>query len=163
MRLPIFPFFACLAALGLWENVWAQGKTDREAMIHKNVKLVELAVGADIPADLANQYQKLLPMFRKVLMQNTKDQPEGKRMLVRVAAGVKEIGSAKTKRALAKVTSSCRNSTREYVGSLILHSYLTNGPVNEEEMEQFLRKQILEPLECYIPTESVSSSPKPAH
>jgi hypothetical protein len=82
-------------------------------------------------------------------------------MLIRVAAGVKEVGSAKTKRALAYVTSCCRNSTKEYVGSLILHSYLTNGPVNEEETEVFLRKNILEPLDCYAPKENVRSSPKP--
>ena len=81
-------------------------------------------------------------------------------MLIRVEAGVREIGSAKTKRALAQVTGSCRNSTREYVGSMILHSYLTNGPVNEAEIEEFLRKQILEPMECYVPTGRVFGSPK---
>jgi hypothetical protein len=161
MRFPIVPFFACLAVLGFLGNVWAQGKIDRETMIHRNVKLIEMAVSEDIPANLANQYRKLLPMFKQVLTQNTKDLPEGKRMLIRVAAGVKEIGSAKTKRVLAHVTSSCRNSTKEYVGSLILHSYLTNGPVNEEETEKFLRKNILEPLDCYVPKESVLSSPKP--
>jgi hypothetical protein len=37
-----------------------------------------------------------------------------------------------------------------------------NGPVNKEETEQFLRKQILEPMECYVSAESVPASPKPA-
>lgn len=161
LRFPIVPFFACLAVLGLLGNVRAQGKIDRETMVHRNVKLIEMAVSADIPANLANQYRKLLPMFKEVLKRNTRDLPEGKRMLIRVAAGVKEVGSVKTERALAHVTSSCRNSTKEYVGSLILHSYLTNGPVNEEETEIFLRKNILEPLDCYVPKENVLSSPRP--
>jgi hypothetical protein len=160
MKLSIVPFFLWFIVLGLLENLWAQGITDRETMIHKNIKLAEMAVSADIPANLAKQYQQLLPLFRKVLTQNTKDQPDEKRMLIRVEAGMKEVGSAKTKRALAHVTSSCRNSTKEYVGSLILHSYLTNGPVNEEEIEEFLRKQILEPSECYVPTKRVFSSPE---
>lgn len=79
-------------------------------------------------------------------------------MLIRVEAGEREIGSAKTTRPLAQVTASCRNSTRQYFGNLILYSYATDGPVNEEETEQFLRKQNLEPSECYVPTERIYSS-----
>jgi hypothetical protein len=81
-------------------------------------------------------------------------------MLIRIAAGVKEVGSAKTKRAVAHVTSSCQNSTWEHVGDLILHSYLTNGPINKAEIEEFLRIQILEPTKCYVPTARVFGSPK---
>ena len=58
--------------------------------------------------------------------------------------------------AQARVTAFCRNSRKEYVGSFILHSYASNGPVSREETEQFLRKQILEPMECYIPTAHVA-------
>jgi hypothetical protein len=61
MRLSIVPFFACLTVLGFLGNVCAQEKTDRETMIHSNVKLAEMVVRADIPADLANQHRKLLP------------------------------------------------------------------------------------------------------
>jgi hypothetical protein len=160
MRLSIVPFFLYLIVLGLLGNLWAQGITDRETMIHKNIKLAEMAVSGDIPDNLAKQYRQLLPLFRKVLTQNTKDQPDEKRMLIRVEAGMKEVGSAKTKRALAHVTSSCRNSTKEYVGSQILHGYLTNGPVNEEEIEEFLRKQILEPMQCYVSIPRVFGAPK---
>ncbi len=160
MRLLIVPFFICFVGLSFWGSGWAQGVTDRETMIHKNVKLAEMTVSADIPTSIANQYRKVLPVFRKVLTQNTKDQPDAKRMLIRVEAGVREIGSAKTKRPLAQVTASCRNSTREYIGSMILHSYLTNGPVNEAEIEEFLRKQILDPMDCYEPTVRVFGSPK---
>jgi len=159
MRLLIVPFFTCFAGLGFLGNVWAQGTADRETMIHENVKLAEGAVRADIPADIAEQYRNVLPVFTRVLEKNTEDQPDEKRMLIRVEAGVREIGSAKTKRPLALVTASCRNSTREYVGRLILHSYLTDGPVNEQEIEEFLRIQILDPMECYVPTERVFGSP----
>ena len=133
MRLFIVPFFLWVIVLGLLENLWAQGITDRETMIHKNIKLAEMAVSADIPDNLAKQYRQLMPLFRKVLTQNTKDQPDEKRMLIRVEAEMKEVGSAKTKRALAHIASSCRNSTKEYVGDLILYSYITSGPVDEEE------------------------------
>ena len=160
MRLCMVSFFACLAGLGFMEQGWTQGITDQETMIHKNVKLAEMAVSTDIPADIASQYRKVLPVFRKVLTQNTRDQPDAKRMLIRVAAGVREIGSAKTKRPLAKVTASCRNSTREYIGNMILYSYLTSGPVSEAEIEEFLRKQILNPMECYVPVARVFGSPE---
>jgi hypothetical protein len=105
---------------------------------------------------------KFLPMLRDVLRENTKDQADEKSLVLNVAAGIREVGSAKIKRAQARVTSFCRNSKKEYIGNFILHSYATNGPVNKEETEQFLRKQILEPLECYVSAESVLASPKPA-
>jgi len=146
--------------LGLLGNAWSQGIVDRETMIHRNIKLVEMVVSDDIPAHLADQYRQLLPLLVEVLTENTTDQPEEKLMLIQIRAGVKEVGSAKTKRAVAHVTSSCLHSTWEYVGDLILHSYLTNGPVNEAEMEEFFRKQILERMECYIPTERIFGSPK---
>jgi hypothetical protein len=105
---------------------------------------------------------KFLPMLRDVLRENTKDQADEKSLVLNVAAGIREVGSAKIKRAQARVTSFCRKSKKEYIGNFILHSYATNGPVNKEETEQFLRKQILEPLECYVSAESVLASPKPA-
>ena len=67
MRLLVVPFLACFAGLGLFGSGWAQGITDRETMVHKNVKLAEMVVDADIPANIANQYRKVLPIFRKVL------------------------------------------------------------------------------------------------
>jgi hypothetical protein len=151
MRLPIVPLFAVLASLSVCANIRAQENSDRETEIHRNIRLVELTAPSNIPINLAGQYQKFLPMFRDVLKENTKDQPEEKSLVINVTAGVKEVGAAKTQRAQARVTAFCRNSRKEYVGSFILHSYASNGPVNKEETEQFLRKQILEPMECYMP------------
>jgi len=62
---------------------------------------------------------------------------------------MKEVGSAKTKRPLARITAFRRNSKQEYVGLFILYSYQTAGPVNKEETSQFLKKQVLEPAECH--------------
>jgi hypothetical protein len=151
MRLPIVPLSAVLAALSLSINIRAQENWDRETEIHRNVRLIEITVMPSVPADLSSQYQKFLPMFRDLLKEITRDQADEKSLSIQIAAGVKEVGSAKTKRAQARVTAFCRNSRKEYVGSLILHSYASNGPVNRDETEQFLRKLILEPMECYMP------------
>ena len=155
MRLLIVPTIAVLAALGFLANIAAQDEKDREIEIHKNVKLIQMAATPGLAADLAVQYRNFLPIFREVLKENTKDHGIDNNLILRVEPGMKEIGSAKTKRAQARVTSFCKNSRKEYIGSFILYSYLTQGPVNKEETEQFLRKQILEPLECYEPIERV--------
>jgi hypothetical protein len=52
----------------------------------------------------------------------------------------------KTKRAFVTVTAYRKNNRNEYVGSLLLHSYITGGNVNKDEIGQFLSKQILGPL-----------------
>jgi hypothetical protein len=139
-----------------------QERADHENEIRKNVRLIEFAATPDIPAEIAAHYHAFLPMFKEVLKENTRDQSDKDHLIIRVAAGIKEVGSAKVKRAQARITAFCRSSKKEYIGNFILHSYVTNGLVNKEETGQFLRKQILEPLECYVPAESVLASPKPA-
>jgi hypothetical protein len=153
MRPLIVPMVVLLAGLGILGTIAAQEESDREIEIRKNVKLIQIAEKPGLTADLASQYRSFLPVFREVLKENTKDHGADNSLILRVEPGIKEIGSAKTKRVQARVTSFCKNSKKEFVGSLILYSYLTQGPVNTEETEQFLRKQILEPLECYEPTE----------
>lgn len=143
VRMPI----ALVLLVFSW-SVWAQEKTDRDVEIHKNVKLVITAAAPDIPDDIANQYQGFLPIFQEALKQDTKDQSDECSLTLRIAIAVKEIGSGKIKRPMARVTAFRRNSKQEYVGTFILYSYATSGPVNKEETEQFLKKQILEPSEC---------------
>jgi hypothetical protein len=161
MRLSIVPMFTVFLYLGLSWNAGAQENADREIEIHRNVQLVENAVTPAIPADMAKQYRSFLPIFREALKDSTQDQTDGNRLVIQVAPAVKEVGAAKTKRPQARVTAFCRNSVREYVGSFLLHSYANDGPVNKEETEQFLRKQILEPLNCYAPTERVAAPSTP--
>jgi hypothetical protein len=95
-----------------------------------------------------------------VLRDNTADQADANVLIIRIEAGVREVGTAKTKRAQARVTGFIRNSRKEYFGDLILYSYATNGPVNKEETERFLVRQILEPLECYAPSRDVTAPAK---
>jgi hypothetical protein len=129
-------------------NAGAQEKAEREVNIHNNVKLVHLSISPEVPGDLAKQYQSFLPVLEESLKESTTDQPDECFLTIRVAAGVKEIGSAKTKRPLARISAFRRNSKQEYVGNFILYSYINAGPVNKEETLQFLKKQILEPAEC---------------
>jgi hypothetical protein len=135
-----FLFFSCA--------IWPQEKSDRELEIKKNIKLIELGVGSDIPEDLVMQYKAFLPILEDSLKEITTDQSDECSLTLRVAAGIREIGAAKTKRPKAHVTAFRRNSKQEYVGDFILYSYVNAGPVNKEETSQFLKKQILEPAEC---------------
>ena len=140
-----------LALLIFPGGAWAQDKVEREVEIHKNVKLTILAAATDTPQDLLGQYRSFLPIFEDVLKQSTKDQSDECSLTLRLSFGIKEIGSAKAKRPLAKVTAFRRNSRQEFLGTFILYSYATSGLVNKEETEQFLKKQILEPAECSKP------------
>jgi hypothetical protein len=153
MQFPKALTFTLIGFLFFTSTIWAQDKIDREVEIHKNVKLVVLSPAADIPADVAKQFQAFLPVLEDSLKESTDDQPDECLLTLRVAAGVKEIGAAKTKRPLARVTAYRRNSRQEFLGTFILYSYLTAGPVNKEETIQFLKKQILEPAECRKPAQ----------
>ncbi len=140
-----------LALLFFSWNVCAQEKSDREMEIHKNVKLIELGIPSDIPEDIATQYRAFLPILEDSLKESTTSQSDECSLTLRVNAGVKEVGSAKTKRPLAKITAFRRNSRQEYLAQFILYSYANSGPVNKDETIQFLKKQILEPGECRKP------------
>jgi hypothetical protein len=148
MQLPKALTSTLLGFLFFTSTIWTQDKIDREVEIHKNVKLVVISPAADIPADVAKQFQAFLPTLEASLKESTEDQPDECLLTLRATAGVKEIGAAKTKRPLARVTAYRRNSRQEFLGTLILYSYLTAGPVNQEETSQFLKKQILDPAEC---------------
>jgi chorismate mutase len=148
MQFPTIRIVPALAVLFLSWNVWAQNKTEREIQIHKNVKLIEMKVASDLPEAVVEEYTKFLPLLEEVLKENTSDQSDECSLIVRVTAGVKEIGSAKVQRPTAHFTAFRRNSRQEYVGTLILYSYINAGSLNKEEVEQFLTKQILEPAVC---------------
>ena len=148
MQFRNIPMFAVLAFLLFSLSVWSQEKIDREVEIHKNVKLIELASAPDIPVDMTKQCLSFLPVFEEALKENTTDQPDECSLTLRVTCGIREIGSSKIQRPMARVTAFRRNSRQEYLGTFILYSYVTAGPVNKEETTQFLKKQILEPAEC---------------
>ncbi len=148
MTFPTIRIISVLAVLLLPWGVWAQNKIQQEIQIHKNVKLIEMAPEADLPEAVANEYQKFLPLLQEVLKENTTDQSDECSLTIRVTPGFKEIGSAKVQRPTARITAFRRNSRQEYVGTLILYSYINSGSLNKEEVAQFLTKQILEPAVC---------------
>jgi len=133
--------------LFLW-NLGAQEKPDREVEIYRNVKLIIMSAGPDIPEAITTQYRNFLPILEEALKETTTAQSDECALTVRVSAGIREIGAAKTQRAQARITAFRRNSKQEYFGSFILYSYVTGGPVNKEETAQFIKKQILDPAEC---------------
>ncbi len=65
-----------LALLIFSISAWAQEKVDREAEIHKNVKLIMMAIPPDTPEDIAKQYRSFVPIFEDVLKQSIKDQSD---------------------------------------------------------------------------------------
>jgi hypothetical protein len=148
MQSPIIRIHLVLAFLIISWSVWGQEKVEREVEIHKNVKLAIMAVAPDTPTELSSQYRGFLPIFEDVLKQSTKDQPDECSLTIRLAFGIKEIGAARVKRPMARVSAFRRNSKQEFLGTFILYSYATSGLVNKEETELFLTKQILEPAEC---------------
>ena len=148
MQFPNGRMFVAVAFLLFSWSVWAQEKIEREVEIRKNVKLIELAATPDLPEDMTKQYQSFLPILLDALKDNLTDQSDECSLTLRVAAGTKEIGSAKIVRPTARVSAFRRNSNQEYLGTFVLYSYVTAGPVNKEETVQFLKKQILEPAEC---------------
>ena len=141
-HIPIFLVFTVFLVCGLG----AQDKAGREINVHKNVLLIEAEVPQELTQEFKNKYQKFLPVFEEVLKESTSEQSSDGALIVRVVPGIKEIGAAKTKRVIARISAYRRNSKREFVGSLILHSYATGDTVSKEEIEQFLKKQILSPL-----------------
>lgn len=145
---------ACaLLVLGVVLLPWAAGaqeKTTKEIEIHKNVKLITTSAPADMPKELRAYYEQFLPLFETVLRENTNDRPDQCALTVQVEGGIKEIGAAKVARPLARVRAFKRNSRSEYLGTLILYSYISTGPVNKEEVSSFLTRTILDLVKCDI-------------
>jgi hypothetical protein len=148
MKFRNFSRYVVLASLLFAWSAKAQEKIDKEVEIRKNIKVVQQVVPANVPEDIVKQYSNFLPVFVEALKDNTKDESDECALILKVSAGMKEVGSAKIKRPQANITAYRRNSKQEYVGSFLLYSYTTNGPVNKDETAQFLKRQILDPSEC---------------
>jgi hypothetical protein len=148
MQFPKIQTHLILGILVFSWSVWAQENTGREVQIHKNVKLIEMPAPADIPEDIIAQCKTFAPIFEQALKKTTSDETDECSLTIRITMGVKEIGSAKTKRPTARVTAFRKGAKQEFVGTLILYSFVNAGMLNAEETEQFLKKQILEPAAC---------------
>lgn len=148
MNFPKSGVYLALASLLFVGSAWSQERSEREIAIHENIKLIEMSVAPEIPEDILQQYRGFLPILIESLKENTTAQSEDCALTLRVSAAIREVGSAKTKRPMAKISAFRRNSKREYLANFILYSYVNSGPVTKEETSQFLKKQILEPAAC---------------
>ncbi len=124
----------------------AQEKAENEVDIHSNVKLLEMPVPQDMPAELKAKYELFVQRLKEALQESTSERTPASALTIQVRPGVKEIGAAKTKRALARVTGYKKDSKMEYFANIYLHSYETGDTVNKTEIEKFLSQQIFTPL-----------------
>jgi hypothetical protein len=130
-------------------SVTAQNKpAQEEVTIHKNIKLIKVSPAADTPEEFKKEYLAFLPLFEEVVKANTADETDDCALSIRVALEVKEVGSKKIKRGLAQVAAARRNSKNEYVSTLMMYSYATEGPVGKEEITQFVTQRVLGPAKC---------------
>ena len=127
-------------------TVRAQEKSGRDLKLHDNVRLIENSDPQEAQTELKAQYQSFWTLFEEILKNKTADWPAESELTVRVTPGIKKIGSAKTQRPVVRVIAYRKESKREFVGTLLLYSYATQGPVKKEEIEDFLNKQILGPI-----------------
>jgi hypothetical protein len=116
--------------------------------IHKNVKLTKVAAPADTPEEFVKEYKTFLPVFEDVVKSTTSDEPDDCALTIRVNLIVKEVGSKKIRRAIAQVAAARKNSKNEYISTLMLYSYTSEGPVSKDEVTQFFSQRVLGPAKC---------------
>jgi hypothetical protein len=145
-RNSILLIWLAAALLLLPYNIRAQEKSEREIKLHDNVRLIENSAPQGAQKELTAAYQHFWTLFEEILKNDTADWPTSSELIVRVAPGIKKIGSSKTQRPVVRVTAYRKESKREFVGTLLLYSYATQGPIQREDIEEFLNKQILGPI-----------------
>jgi hypothetical protein len=149
------------AILLVFCGVSAQEKTDQGAEVHRNVRLVKAQIPTTIPEELKGEYLRFLPLFEEAVRENTVDESAECELTIRVEPGTKMIGSKKTPRATARVTGFRKNARREFVATLILHSYATGAAVNKEEISRFLKRRMLNPARCRPTTAAKTAGSAP--
>jgi hypothetical protein len=145
MKSVCMPILFLLLLLPLW-SVKAQEKADRGIEIHSNVRLIEMPIPQDMPEEFRTKYQVFLQQLKTTLKEKTSERSSASALIIQVRPGIKEVGLNRTKRAMASITAYKKDSTNEFCGDLLLHSYATGETVNKEEIEKFLTMQILNPL-----------------
>lgn len=116
--------------------------------VHKNVKLTKVAAPADTPEEFTKEYQAFLPVLEEVVKATTSDETDDCALMIRVSLVIKEVGSKKIKRAIAQVAAARKNSKNEYISTLMLYSYVSEGPVSKDEVTQFFTQRVLGPAKC---------------
>ena len=145
MRNVRIPILFLLLSLPFW-SVKAQEKAEREIDIHNNVRLLEMPIPKDLPEEYKAKYQVFLQQLKTALSENTSERAAASALIIQVCPGIREVGLNRTKRATASITAYKKDSKSEFHGDIFLHSFATGETVNKEEIEKFLKLQILNPL-----------------
>jgi hypothetical protein len=142
MRSIRIPTLFLLLLLPLW-SAKSQEKAESETDIHKNVRLIEMPAPQDMPEEFKGKYQAFLQQLKTAIEANTSEHESTNALTIQVRAGIKEVGSNKTKRPIASIVGFRKDSKTEYYGDILLYSYLTGADVNKDEIESFLNSKIL--------------------
>jgi hypothetical protein len=140
--------FLALAFLCFPWVVKAQEVVSQVIEIHRNVRLIETPVLADLPEELKQDYEHFLPMLEESLRAMTSDESEECALTIQVGAGFKEYGAAKVKKVFARLTAYRRNSNLQFVARIYMHNFATDAFVSMEEISDFLQQQVLGPAQC---------------
>ena len=156
----VFLVILAAASFGAQWDLRAQATQNREIEIHKNVRLIVVPVQAVMPQQLKQKFESFLPVLQEALAETTSAETPECALTVRVTAGSKEIGTAKVQRVFARFVAYRRNSDREFVARLYLHSFITGGPVGQKEITDFLEERILSIAKCQPKTAQGQASPR---
>jgi len=127
----------------------AQEKADTETNINNNVKLLEMPIPPNIPEEFKAKYQIFIGRLKEALKEKTSERSSASALTFQVSAGIKEVGSKRTKQPAARVTAFKKDSKNEWVANFLLYSYATGETINKEEIEKFLTLQILKPIDSF--------------
>ena len=136
----------CLLCLLTVYGIKAQEK-GFETDIHSNVRLITMPIPEDMPPDFKAKYLIFLGQLKESIKAKTTERTATDALVFQVRPGVREIGAAKTKRPMATIVAFRKDSKSEFRGDLLLFNYSTGENVSKEDVDKFLTKQIIAPLE----------------
>lgn len=136
-----------LLVLLLSGSSMAQENSEAATDIHKNVRLIEMPVPQNMPEEFRAKYQLFLNQLKDAIKEKTSERAPSSAFTFQVHPTLKEVGAKKTIRPVATVVAFKKDSKSEYRGDIPLNSYLTGQTISREEIDQFLTRQIIAPLE----------------
>ncbi len=137
----------CLLLLLPLGGLKGQDKVGYEIDIRSNVRLVTMPIPEDLPTEFKSKYLLFLQQLKESIKEKTSEHTPADALTFQVRPGIKEVGSNKTKRPMASIVAYKKDSKSEFRGDILLHSYATGENVSKEEIDKFLTRQIITPLE----------------
>ena len=118
-----------------------------ETDIHSNVRLVTMPIPEDLPQDFKAKYLMFLAQFKESIKAKTSERTPADALVFQVRPGIKEVGANKTKRPMASIVAFKKDSKSEFRGDILLFNYATGDSISREDIDKFLTKQIMSPME----------------